>query len=517
MNQQNKIQKVLKVCKEKPSFFAKKFLIGKDGNPLILEPQQKYFVDDKNPYKIFFASRRSGKSVALSVYILHNLFFNDNYNILVLSPTGKQSKELAQNFNDIIVRSPLIRSSIVTNNKLEKSLTNLSRVTFATSGTASGSKEDSAVVGTSPDILLCDELQSIPDSTLGTILPAAIGQQDEMQIVFAGTPRGRTGTFYESIQNSKFLTEYYNEDFLKLIKKDGQFSLHKFQITQTDEDGNVLFSRSPRVTVDELEMIKQTIGLEKFRREFELAFLDSSSMVFYENLVKEQGCLNEPIMFGTNNLCVGGIDLGKQRNNSVLSIAQFNPETNIWEMAYIKRWELGTKYRKIIHYIQSILPQKFPQFRFLCVDRTGVGNVFIEDLEDISRFVVEGVIFSQPSKVGLVESTIKNLESDYLRFYPHKTLVREMGQYTRELTDNDNIIYTKGESDDFVDSMLLCNHAISLASKNGFTSLYNGRPRNMLSSLGLNAFSSKNKRKYSNGNLKTVRLNRNNKGYYGKR
>lgn len=503
MNQQEKIKRILMKAKNDPAFFAEKFLIGKKG-PLILEEQQKHYVNDKSPLKVFLASRRSGKSVAISVDILHNLFFNKNYSIVCLSPTQKQSKEIATNFGDIVKRSPLVQSSLVTDNRFEKSLTNLSRVNFSTSGSASGSKENSGLVGTSPDYLISDEAQSISDEAFGVIIPAAAGQGGDVKLAFCGTPRGRAGTFYEVIQNSKYLTEFYNNDFKKVINDKGQYSLHRFQVVTLNEDGDILESRSPRVSVDELETIKQTIGLEKFRREFGLQFLDSSSIVFYDSLIEEQGILDAPLTFSSKNICVGGIDLGKQRNNTVLSIAEY--VNNKWEMKYVKSWPIGTKYKLITHYIKNVLPVKFPNFCTLCVDKTGVGNAFIESLEDISRFDVEGVIFSQPSKVGLVESLVRNLEEDVIKFYPEKKLIKEMKQYTRDITENDNVIYTKGESDDFVDSFLLCNAAATSAVKNGYVYSFNKFRRSpTVSSLGFNSFE---QTKNYTGGLRGARLNR---------
>jgi hypothetical protein len=143
----NKIKEVLMKAKQKPSFFASHFLIGKDGEPLKLEKQQELFVDDPSPFRIFFASRRSGKSIALSVDILHTMFFNNDYHITCLAPTLNQSKEFATVFGDLIDRSPLLGSSVIVNNKMEKKLTNRSRVSFLTAGSSSGNNEDSAVVG----------------------------------------------------------------------------------------------------------------------------------------------------------------------------------------------------------------------------------------------------------------------------------------------------------------------------------------------------------------------------------
>ena len=482
-----KIKEVLLKAKQKPSFFASHFLIGKDGGPLILEKQQELFVDDPSPFRIFFASRRSGKSIALSVDILHTMFFNKDYHITCLAPTLNQSKEFATVFGDLIDRSPLLGSSVVVNNKMEKKLTNRSRVSFLTAGSSSGNNEDSAVVGRSPDELVLDEMQSTSDETLGTIMPAAIGQRKQMKITQAGTPRARSGMFYDSIKNARYLTEFYNNHYHEEINPNGRYSLHKFKITETDPDGNVLFSRSPRVSIDDLETIKETIGLQKFQREFELAFLDASTIVYNDSLIQKQGILPEPKIFYNRNVAVGGIDIGKQNFIS---------------------WELGTKYRDIENWLKTILPKKFPNFKVLSVDQTGVGNAIYEDLENsIKNYLVEGVIFSQPSKESLAEGCVLKLENDILRFYPHKTLLREMKDYNRTLTDAGRIVYEKGVSDDFIDSFNLLSHSIDIMMNKGFL-YHNTHTRPWVSSLGINS-----KNRNNIGGLKQKRIERRGKAW----
>lgn len=502
-----KIKEVLLKAKQKPSFFASHFLIGKDGGPLKLEKQQELFVNDPSPFRIFFASRRSGKSIALSVDILHTMFFNKDYHITCLAPTLNQSKEFATVFGDLIDRSPLLGSSVVVNNKMEKKLTNRSRVSFLTAGSSSGNNEDSAVVGRSPDELVLDEMQSTSDETLGTIMPAAIGQRKQMKITQAGTPRARSGMFYDSIKNARYLTEYYNNHYHEEINPNGRYSLHKFKITETDADGNVLFSRSPRVSIDDLETIKETIGLQKFQREFELAFLDASTIVYNDSLIQKQGILPEPKIFFNRNVAVGGIDIGKQRNNTVLSIATY--ENNVWQAKYFFSWELGTKYRDIENWLKMTLPKKFPNFKVLSVDQTGVGNAIYEDLENsIKNYLVEGVIFSQPSKVSLAEGCVSKLENDMLRFYPHKTLLREMKDYNRTLTDAGRIVYEKGVSDDFIDSFNLLSNSIDIMMNKGFL-YHHTHSRPWVSSLGINS----KKRTNNVGGLKQKRIDRRGKAW----
>ena len=43
-----------------------------------------------------------------------------------------------------------------------------------------------------------------------------------------------------------------------------------------------------------------------------------------------------------------------------------------------------------------------------------------------------------------------------------------MSEYQRTTTENDRVVFEKGESDDRLDSLMLCNEAIMWSVQNGF-------------------------------------------------
>lgn len=493
MDNNSKIKKVLLRAKKDPVFFAEHFLVNQENMPYKLEPQQKLFLRDLNPYKLLFCSRRSGKTLTMICDILHKAFFRKNQNIVLLAPTSEQAKTFSNVLNDILLRSPYLNSSFIINNKLDKQLTNGTRIKFKTAGASSGKAEDSSTVGESVSTMYIDEAQSISGESFSTILPAITGQLSQSEIIFAGTPRARSGTFFETIMNAFQISEsYVNNGKPRKCPNNGKYSLHRFQITDLDENGNVAYSRAPyRLTIDELETVKSTIGAEMFRREYCLEFLDSISMPYYSEIREMAGICKEPKNFFSDRIAVGGVDFGKRRNNSVLTIAVRSPNHD-WEAKYFKVWPLGTKYKVITHYLLNI-PRYFPNFMTLAIDRTGVGESIAEGIEDEAPYNVLDVIFSQPKKVDLVENSINLMESRYLTYYPHEQLEKEMDEYVRETTENDRIIYKKGESDDFIDSFNLCNLAISDYNQNGAKRTSPLRSY----SLGTNVFGDKNYRKKS--------------------
>lgn len=459
----DKIKKILIKSYHDPVFFAEHFLNNVKMENYQLEPQQKLFLRDQSPYKILFCSRRSGKTLTMIVDLLHKAFFRQNQQIALIAPTMEQSKVFANVFNDMILRSPTLQSSFITQNKLDKQLQNGSRIAFKTAGAASGKKEDSNLVGSGLNTLYIDEAQSMDADAMATILPVVTGQIGQAEIVLAGTPRSRAGFFFENIKNAKQISEcYINDGLPKPCPTNGRYSLHRFQITDLDENDKVMYSRAEyRLTIDELETIKSTIGVEKFRREFCLEFLDSISMPFYSDLIEMCSVCKKPTKFSDymRPACFG-VDFGKRRNNSVLTVATQTPQGD-WEAKYFKYWQLGTKYTEILHYLNIILPRQFPKLKCGCIDATGVGQALAEQVNHNGFYNVDDIIFSQPQKVNLVENTVNNMENQYVKIYPHKKLLKEMSEYTREVTENDRTVFKKGESDDFVDSFMLCNLAIS--------------------------------------------------------
>ena len=401
--------------------------------------------------------------------ILWKSFFRKEQLLTLVAPTGDQAKEFATVFDGIVRRSGLLQSSFTTLNKMSKELANGTRIKFATAGAQSGKKEDSALVGSGFDTLYLDECQSLDADALATIIPAVTGQMDQAEMIFSGTPRGRTGFFYENIKNAKTIREVYVDNGrARICPANGDYSVHRFQITDMDEDGNILYTRAPdRLPISELNTIRNTIGVEKFRREFCLDFLDDISIPYYQELRQMAGILEQPRYFESNQTACGGIDFGKTRNNSVLTIAVQHPNNHTWQAKFFKTWELGTSYKQIVYFINRILPLRFPNLQRLAIDKTGVGNGITDFIDSDTPFEVDDIVFSQPMKVDLVENTIRNLESRFVTYYPHKKLEHEMDDYTRETTENDRIIYTKGESDDFIDSFNLCNMAITKYTQEG--------------------------------------------------
>ena len=453
------LNKKLKRSKADKVYFAEKLLLNANFEPLKLEYQQKAYLRDKSIFRSLRWGRRSGKSTTMCIDALHESIFNKGQDIHMITADGEKTTELARELDGLIHRSKYVSSSVKVDNTKSKTFFNNSRIKIITGGSKSGSAGTSAVGG-SANALYLDEIQDIEEQNVRIIIPVVFGQLTPPKFTIAGTPRAR-GDFSDKLfmDNHQKITDGRS---IKKTDPQGSFSFHEYRTCDVDKDDNIINIRSPRISAESLRLAQRTMTPLFFRREFCLHFVDSLTAVYPEELRNECGILGKPDTFSDDRISVAGLDYGKTRNNSVMGIASYNAQQDRWELYYFKSWPLGLKYQKVNHTINNILPIKFKNLRFMLFDKTGPGNAASESLEKTKRPYKQGFTFTQPSKITLAETAVELLESQRLVYYPHPILNKEMIDYTRDLNDQDKVIYKKGESDDFVDALNLVAVAISM-------------------------------------------------------
>lgn len=435
-------------CVNDAVYFAENFLYDETGNLYQLEEHQKLFLRDQSQYRLLFLGRRAGKTLVSIIDILHKVIFNENYRVSIVSPTKQQAENVSEMISDMLARSTVVGSLFTQDNVYKKNLFNGSRIRLSTAG----KDTVSSLVGSGVHMLYLDECQDMDDSLYSKIVPIMRGQAGhEPHMVQSGTPRGRDGFFYYNITGAKRIIE---DGKLKRGQDDGMFSVHRKPTAFIDEDDNIIASGTPRITIEELEDDRNTMGNIVFKQEYCLEFLDDLGEVFSPALIEEATLDKLPSKFESKKPCVGGVDFGKKRNNTVLMIGELNSDGSI-DIKWIKKWPLGTKYKVINDYLINTLPKRFPNFRKLVPDATGVGEKIIEDFEDVTAYEIEPVIFTKKSKVALVESAVNRLEDRKVKFISDKKFKKEMTEYKRDISKEDKVVYKKGESDDHVDAFIL--------------------------------------------------------------
>lgn len=109
------------------------------------------------------------------------------------------------------------------------------------------------------------------------------------------------------------------------------------------------------------------------------------------------------------------------------------PNHDLVELVYYKRWPLETPYSSVIGSIRVII-DRLHNVQKCLVDQTGVGEYIIEDMQKGGIRNVEGVMLSLPSKQEIL-SHLKQLMENQLFTYPFEVnLTGELNVEQFELT-----------------------------------------------------------------------------------
>jgi hypothetical protein len=381
---------------------------------------------------------------------------------MVVSPSWDQSIQFGEDLQDIINATPLMDVLFESTKTTKMKLKNNSRLYLVSAGRGGISQ-----LGKGVRYLGFDETQQIPEDVFVFLRPTLLGQKrgTDKFLVYAGTPLGRIGEFYQVYNKGKFYIKndgIYEREYMS-TETPGDFVVFERQTAVVNELNEVIDVGTNRVTVEEMIAEQNDMPSTGFLREYCLQFLDQIGEVFSKELVEARVDWDRSLEPRSEKKIVMGLDFGKHRYNSVLTIGEL--EKDSLKIINIIEWDLGTEYHKVMDDVAS-LQADYPNAISLLLDETGVGKGVIEIAErrlyDWRSLDVAGFDFSGPKKKKeLVESGVTELEKDKVRLLYNSKLINEMLEFRREITDKNNIIYRKpqGGSDDYVDSLLLCIRA----------------------------------------------------------
>lgn len=450
----------VEACRQDPVFFVENLLVAENGKPYVLEAHQAQFLRCEWSYRMLFWARRLSKSTTTRFDILHKVIFNPSLRALAVLPSWSQANDYGNEVQDLVMRSPHITPFFDKLNATTMRLVNHSRI-----NTASAGKEGIGQLGRGARYLLFDEAQQIQDRTFGFIIPVMRGTPGRKWQVMSGTPLGKVGQFWEVHQDARmYVLENSIQEIEDILEEefDQKFIVFRRQTAYLDEVGEIIGSGTKRIEIGELKADRKRMTEIEFLREYCLEWLDTIGEVFPKELVDAVMDPNTRMELASDEEVVYGVDLGKQRNNSVLIVGKRGKNGKM-DIIFIKSWPLGTDYKVVADYLIHTLPVKFPDIRKGMIDETGVGQKFVEDVARDATYKVEGFNFAGGvKKQQLVEAGVLDLERGKIRIAYSSPLYHEMLSFKREINEKTNrISYSKpaGGSDDYVDALILCMHA----------------------------------------------------------
>jgi Terminase large subunit, T4likevirus-type, N-terminal len=188
----NELEEYIK-CKRSVLYFAEKYCKIKREDGTIGEiTLRDYQIDminlfDRKRYSILMASRQSGKTISVSIYILWFVLFHDDKGVMIVANKGATVIEIMEKIKSIYKYLPFfLKKGAINWGQKKISLENGCRVQ-----TETRSKEPA--IGFTVDLLYFDEFAHIPSNYIEPYYRAAIptiSAIEDSKIIITSTPLG---------------------------------------------------------------------------------------------------------------------------------------------------------------------------------------------------------------------------------------------------------------------------------------------------------------------------------------
>ncbi|WP_441360086.1 terminase large subunit domain-containing protein [Agrobacterium sp. MCAB5] len=208
------------------------------------DPWQATLLDQNPRRALLLCSRQSGKSTVAALIVIYAVLFVPAAQIVVVSPTQRQSNELFRTIIKFLDRLPGA-PRLVSESTQRAEFSNGSRI-LSLPGTE---KTIRGIAGV--DLVVIDEASRVADELLTAVRPMMATKPDA-RLVALTTPAGKRGWFYEAWVN-------------------GDPSWERVKVPA---------SECPRISPEYLAEELKALGAIKFSEEYNLEFHDPEEAVF---------------------------------------------------------------------------------------------------------------------------------------------------------------------------------------------------------------------------------------------
>ena len=160
----------------------------------------------------------------------------------------------------------------------------------------------------------------------------------------------------------------------------------------------------------------------------------------------------------TGNFYIG-CDLGKKLDHSAIAVIEKTPE-GVGRLVHLKRFRLETEYASVLGHLQQ-LNQKLDRVRSIQIDKTGVGDYFVEDAIRSGLKNAQGTVLTLPMKQQILVLVKKRMEEGKLQIPYDWELINEINLERYELTKTGQTQFSHpaGTHDDRLWAFALAVHA----------------------------------------------------------
>ena len=366
-------------------------------------PYQEAFISDRSQHIIIKAGRQTGKSTAAAIKALHSALL-PNRNVLIVSPSLRQSTEIFRKIQGYTTKASL-EPKRATQTDLE--LENGSRI-------VSLPASEHTIRGYTAHLLIVDEAAFVQDELFDAIIPSLASTNGSL--ILLSTPFGKDSFFYRAWL-------------------DPSFSHHEFSAKEC-----------PHYSKDFLASERERMSDLAYRQEYLAEFVEDVAGVFPHSLIMSS--IAEPTQDEGNMFC--GVDLAKHVDWTVFCVVK-----EVRGRLYVVHVEAHQKepYPRVAQKRKS----RHGQYGFskVAVDATGVGEAVLDTLRWDASLPLEPFVFTQKSKVDLIENLKVALEKGELKLIQHRNLLSELTAFSYEVGRSTVRYGTQKEHDDHVIALAL--------------------------------------------------------------
>jgi len=366
-------ERVAKRLVEDPVFFS---VLMCNDKWLVDTPDHQRLLRDMHARQVAVCGRGWGKSLVFSRKNLWLIYTKPKVECLIISSTQRQSMIMFDYCYHTIQLNRLMRQMI--------KHPGTTRTTIRLKPSLGGRLvalpcSPDKLRGFHPDWVFCDEASIIPSEMITSEIMLMLTKPN-CHFVMSGTPKG-----FEHILRRAFRDEK-------------RYSVHHYPSYE-----------SPLVSKERLMDWKLDMTREEWTREVEAEWTELTNVFFPMDLIincvdPELGSPDSPNRFlqdleeidsrKLRGSFYAGLDVGKQVDHSVLAVVQrINGKRRL---IYKHQFPLGTPYPDVIGHVARA-NQVF-DFVGIYVDKTGVGDVIVDEMHEIGIPDVEGLLFTDRSK-----------------------------------------------------------------------------------------------------------------------
>ncbi len=436
-----------------PVFFA--ILMCGDGW-LNKAPNHQKLLRDQSSRQVAVCGRGWGKSLVFSRKNLWLLFTKANVESLIISSTQRQSMIMFDYCYSTIMANPLMRDMLQrpgttrTVIKLKPPL-NSKLVALPCS--------PDKLRGYHPDWVFLDEASIIPTEMITSEIMMMLTKPNA-SLVMSGTPMAFDHVFHKAFLDTK------------------RYSIHHYPSDS-----------SPLVSQTQLTEWRDMMTKEEWQREVEALWVEATQTFFPMDLIVK--CIDSELdnpaspnqylqdieHIDSQQLSgryFGGLDLGKQIDFSVLAVVQ-QTENGEVRLVHKRQFPLGTPYPEVIAYAAKA--SSAFNFDGMYVDKTGIGDAIVDELEGIDIPEVKGVFFTDAEKENMLNYLKLLMEKNQLRIQGgDKQLIAQINEqqyeYLQPNTAQEHIHmkyrHPKGRHDDQLFALALACYATKEAEPEQF-------------------------------------------------